>query len=154
MGVKVAFSDDFGTIDVQDEQKNIVSYDPADIVGFNGNNYLEEFQGQATKYIKWSTIYQYQKRVLAFQNSKLEAIHAEVYNRAMAQLMEGAKRPTKDALEATVLLNSDYQKQLEIVQTQDYKVGVLQSLVKALEQRKDMLIQYGAEMRKDRVNGN
>ena len=50
--------------------------------------------------------------------------------------------------------DKDYQKELEKVEEAHRAVGIIGSIVKAFEQRKDMLIQFGAEQRANRNNSN
>lgn len=149
------FDSSLGVIRLVDSDGEVKEYNPADIVGFDQNNYQEEFTKQASKYSWWSSVFMYQKRVLSGESYKLDQVHATLYSYYNNALSSNSnKRPTKDVIEASVITDEKYVNQKNIVENEEYTVGVLQSLVKSLEQRKDMLIQYGAEMRADRNIGN
>lgn len=146
--LQFSISDKLDNISIKLADGSVTNFDPAVVVGFNELNYIEEYEKQASKYIFWSEVYQYAKRVVASENNKLDAIHANLYNQ-FANNSTDKKRPTKDQIESQIICSNSYQKQRNIVDIYTYKMGIFQSVVKALDQRKDMLIQYGAEMRKE-----
>ena len=50
-------------------------------------------------------------------------------------------------VDACITTNQSYQQQLETVEDWKYREGQLQAVVRAFNQRKDMLIQISAELR-------
>jgi hypothetical protein len=119
----------------------------------NINNYQQEFLDQARKYSFWSDKLTIAHRQVSGASQKVDLLHAELYSKAYLNLAKTKMRPTKDLVEASILQDKEYQKALDDVTQYTFVENQLKFIVKAFEQRKDMLIQYGAEMRKDKDIG-
>lgn len=153
--MKVFVNDlDSDRIDVIDYNGQMTTYSVSQELAVNEQNYQQEFIRQPAKYAFWSAVLQQAKYVLAAQESRLEKVHAQVYNKVNTALLKEGMRPTKDLIEAQIVLDDEYQKAKSQVETCEYSVSQVQYLVKAFEQRKDMLVQFGADMRKDNNYGN
>ena len=153
--MKVFVSDlDTDRIDVVDYNGQMTTYSVSRELAVNEENYQQEFIKQPAKYAFWSAVLQQAKYVLASQQSKLEKVHAQLYNEVYTTLSKEGMRPTKDLIEAQIILEDPYQEAQAQVESCEYSVSQVQYLVKAFEQRKDMLVQFGADMRKDNNYGN
>lgn len=119
----------------------------------NDNNYQQEFLLQASKYGFWSDKLTIAHRQVSGAEQEADLLHAQLYNKAYLELAKTKTRPTKDMVEASITQDKDYQKALEKVTDYTFVENQLKFIVKAFEQRKDMLIQYGAEARKDKDVG-
>jgi len=75
---------------------------------------------------------------------------SELYEPSRQKLLaEGVTRPSKDQIDSQIMLDGDYYNLCNNVVAIHYQVNQIKALVKAFEQRKDMLIQYGADQRKE-----
>ena len=145
---------DFDVFTVKDENGNSQTYSMRDLLKFNENNYEVALTSQASMYSYFANTYQIAKEQVENANNALTRVHAEIYNRVYLELNKQGLRPTKDLVEAQIVGESDYQDKLKDVAQANRLAGQLQYLVKALEQRKDMLVQYSAEQRKSEKYSN
>lgn len=153
--MKVFVNDlDSDTINIVDYNGQMTTYSVRQELAVNEQNYQKEFIAQPAKYAFWSAVLQQAKYVLSSQQNALEKVHAELYNDVNVRLVGEGMRPTKDLIEAQIILDDRYQEAQSRVDTCEYSVSQVQYLVKAFEQRKDMLVQFGADMRKDSNYGN
>jgi len=145
---------DFDTVKIVDMNGESKSYKVSDLLSFNENNYEGAFTDQSATYVYWAYVYSICKEQEESQNNLLDKVHAEQYTVAFEELSGKGSRPTKDAIEALVVLSEPYQVQKEACIDAKRLTMQLQYLVRGFEQRKDMLIQYGAEKRKLNSVGN
>ena len=131
-----------------------VEYSLKDLLKVNEDNYQQEFLNQASKYVYWQAVLQNLKVYQEGVQREAEIQHANSYNIAYNYLKNTAKmnRPTKDMIESIIMRDKDYQDKLIAVEDSSESVGLINAIVKALEQRKDMLIQYGADQRNQNQN--
>ena len=145
---------DMDKITVIDYNGQSQEYSVRDIINVDEMNYQIEVINQPAKYAYWSSVLQAAKRVEAEQQASLDKQHALSYNKVYDELSKQGIRATKDLIEAQIEQDPDYEKAKQRVVVADYSAGRIQYLVKALEQRANMLIQLGADIRKDRNYGN
>lgn len=128
-----------------------VTYNLKDELMINTHNLLEEFNLQPAKYVYWSSLLETVRAYLEASQLKEEQIRASLYEACRIILVDnGTAKPTKDQIEAEILKNDTYIEARELVNTYSYFVKNLQYTVKAFEQRKDMLLQLGAESRRQK----
>lgn len=134
----------------------VVDYSLRDELKVNEDNYEQEYLNQPAKYVYWQAVYQNLKSYQESVEREADIVHANAYNEAYNFLKQnkGITRPTKDLIDSAIMQDKDYQKELEKVEEAHRAVGIIGSIVKAFEQRKDMLIQFGAEQRANRNNSN
>ena len=143
--------DEITVVDYNGEEQK---YSVNDIVKVDELNYQQEFINQPAKYAYWSSVLQAAKRVAAEQEAALDKQHAVAYNKVYEVLNSKNMRPTKDLIESYIEQDEDYQNAKQRVIVADYSAGRIQYLVKALEQRENMLVQLGADIRKEKNYGN
>lgn len=147
---------DFDTFRLLDGSTGEVqTYSLHDLLKVNQQNYQEEFLQQPAKYVYWQAVLQNLKAYEESTEREAEHAHADSYNEAYNYFRkQGNARPTKDLIESAILLDDTYQEKLEAVEQAKESVGIINAIVKAFEQRKDMLIQFGAEQRQSYKNSN
>ena len=138
-------------IDYNGESK---TFSMGDIVRVDETNYQQEFIAQPAKYTYFANVLQSAKRVQAEQEDLLAKLHGELYNKAYNQLKDDGIKPTKDLIEAQIEQDDAYYKAKQRLAAAVESVGRANYLVKALEQRAQMLQSYGADQRKDFKYGN
>lgn len=145
---------DFNIIRLVDQNGEAQEYNIADLLKFNADNYEIEYTKQASNYIYWASVYTICKEQEESENNLLSKIRSDNYNQVYNDLSKQGIRATKDHIESLIVQDTGYQAQL-IKVNESHRLSLqLQYLVKAFEQRRDMLIQFGAEQRKDYRNGN
>lgn len=147
---------DFDTFRLLDGNTGeVVEYYLRDLLKVNPQNYQQEFLEQPAKYVYWQAVLQNLKAHEEATERAADRAHADSYNKAYNYLKNnGVPRPTKDLVESAILQDEDYQSKLVEVEQAKESVGIINAIVKAFEQRKDMLIQYGAEQRQNKQNSN
>lgn len=142
---------DFDTITIKDRNGETRTFNLSEELKVNEFNVVGEFLEQPAKYVYWSSILE---RVRMYKESaelQAETYKASMYETARMSLVDaGINKPTKEQVNSVILSDEGYIKLLEAVNMYTYIVGQLVYVVKAFEQRRDMLIQYGADLRKTR----
>lgn len=140
---------DFDKITIKDLSGETVTYDLTEELKVNEFNVVQEFLHQSAKYVYWGSILEKVKLYRETTELKAETYKASIYEHSrMVLIQAGTAKPTKEQVLSQIMLDESYIKILEEYQTYNYLVGQLTYVVKAFEQRKDMLIQYGAEQRR------
>lgn len=141
---------DFGTIRVTDANGETVTYVLKEELAVNNFNVREEFLMQPAKYAYWTSLLEQLRLYQESYGLKAEKRKSELYEPSRQQLIAvGIAKPTKDQIEAQIMLDDEYYKLRENVVSMEFNVKQVQYIVKAFEQRKDMLVQYGADLRRD-----
>lgn len=140
-------------IEILDQTGKSVIYDIDQELLVNDNNYQQEYLRQAQKYSFWADKLAIANRQVSGAEQQLDLIHAKLYHKYFLDLSKSKARPTKDMVESEIIQDDSYQQALSSLNQCSFVEEKLKFIVKAFEQRKDMLIQFGAEMRKDREIG-
>lgn len=144
---------DFTNFTIKDKNGNSQEFDITDELRVTEYTIKEDFMQQSSKYAWWASILEKVRAYAEVEQRNLETVGARLNLQIRNQYEQQSKKPTKDQVESAVYLNEDYQKQAQIVESWNYKVKQLQYIVKAFEQRKEMLISIGAELRQTNKNG-
>lgn len=141
---------DFGTLRVTDANGETITYNLKDELAVNNFNVREEFLKQPAKYSYWTSLLEQLRLYQEMFELKAEKRKSVLYEPSrQALILEGIAKPTKDQIEARIMLDDEYYKLKTDVVNTAFNVRQLQYVVKAFEQRKDMLVQYGADLRRD-----
>jgi hypothetical protein len=134
----------FDTLTLKDETGQYVTYDLKAELRVNESNLHQEMLHQPSKYIYWSSILE---RLRFFQEQKeleLEVVVANLDTAAREHYVQsGNPKPTKDMVESFIKKQPEYMEAQTQVQYYNHIAGRVQRIVKAFEQRKDMLQSYG-----------
>ena len=141
-------------ITVVDYNGEATTYSVKQELAVDEHDYQQEFLSQPAKYAFWTAVLQKARLVLAGQQAQLDKLHARLYQQVVHKLDQEGVRATKDLVESRILQDDAYQQQLATVNNCEYSAGQVQYLVKAFEQRKDMLVQFGASQRQEQSYGN
>lgn len=118
--------------------------DVTTVVNIDKDNISEEFINQASKYAWYYTLLIHARKrkdeaklVLEVKEAELDAIIRKEAGKANMKITEVAIQNTLHAL-------PQYKEAVETLIRMKEEEGILEAVVKALEQRKDMLISYGS----------
>lgn len=141
---------DFREIRITDENGETKTYDIQEELVIHPHSVRLAFLEQPAKYAFWSSVLEKIKLYQESYELMLATKKAEVYELSRSDLIaSGTAKPTKDQIEARVMLDPEVQELNRTVLQSTYNVRRLTTFVKAIEQRKDMLIQYGADLRRE-----
>lgn len=152
----IAVSDlDFNTIRIRDANGSFVEHDLKAELVIDKNNLAEEFKLQPSKYVYWASILEQVRAYLEAAQFTEDKTKADLYEPArLAIIQGGTPKPTKDQIESWVWRQDVYLEAKQQVMVYSKFVKQLQYVVKAFEQRRDMLTQIGADMRKQKEYEN
>lgn len=142
---------DFNVISIRDSSGNVHTYDLMQELQINEHDLQTEFKLQASKYVYWASVLEQVRGYLEASELQEEKIKASLYENARSALIaEGSPKPTKDQVEAWIMRQENYINAREQVLGYNKFVKQLQYVVKSFEQRRDMLTQIGADVRKQK----
>lgn len=141
---------DHDTISVVDNQGQVVEYDIMADLRVDDYNANYELREQHVKYRKYSHIFNMITYYLEEAELKLSQIGSKINLEVRTQYLNTTKKqPTQDIVNSEIQSRTEYTNQQEIVNRLKYQQNQLKYILKAFEQRKDMLVQYTAHLRKD-----
>lgn len=152
MEIKVD-SFDFDFLKLIDENGEFREYNLREELKVNEANLLQEMLQQPSKYIYWSSILEKLKLYQEHAELQLELEVAKLDDQARTAITASGGKPTKDIVEAYIKRQPEYEKQRKNCQYFEYICGRINRIVKAFEQRKDMLQSYGKQVADDKNFG-
>lgn len=114
------------------------------IISIDKENISEEFINQASKYAWYYTLLVYARKRKDEAKLSLEVKEAELDAMIRKEAIKANMKITEVAIQNTLHVLSEYKETVEILIKMKEEEGLLEAVVKALEQRKDMLISYGS----------
>lgn len=144
---------DFTTMTIRDQNGHVENIDIQEEVMIEEANLQKEFMTQSAKYAYWTALLEKVRVYAEAEERELDRVIAELTLSTRKILDERKEKYTKDIIESYVKLDSRYQNQCAIVEARNYQVKRLQYIAKVFEQRKDMIIQLGADNRKTNALG-
>lgn len=142
---------DFEKIRISDVNGEFHEYDMKEELVINDHDLYNEFSQQPVKYMYWTSVLEQVRAYLESSILSEETVRADLYEPArMALIGSGTAKPTKDQIESWIIKQDQWVTAKNEVLVYTKYVKQLQYVVKAYEQRKDMLIQIGADSRKDK----
>lgn len=140
---------DFDDLTIRTANGEVITYNLKQELTINPYDLNSEFHNQPSKYVYWTSLLETVRAYLESAELAEERTRAGFYEPCRQALINGGvAKPTKDQIDAEILNQEEYINARNQVNTYSYYVKSLQYIVKALEQRKDMLIQLGAEQRR------
>jgi hypothetical protein len=144
---------DFDHLNIIDENGQHVVFNLREELKVNEPNLLQEMLQQPSKYIYWSSLLEKLKYFQEATELELEFETAKLEPEARAELRKDTPKPTKDQVEAYIKRQTSYQDARKKLQHFEYIVGRVARIVKAFEQRKDMLQSYGKQVAEQKLYG-
>lgn len=144
---------DFQILRLIDESGQHITLDLQKELSVNEANLEVEMLQQPSKYVYWSSILE---KIRFFQESaelEMELLIAELDKEAREELPKEDIKPTKDSVDNYIKRTEAYKVQKEKCNHYAYLVKRIQFIVRAFEQRKDMLQSYGKQIAQDRTYG-
>lgn len=142
---------EFNKITVKDVSGNIHEYDLREELIINGHDLRTDLEDQPSKYMFWTGMLERVRANLEAAERELEYVVSELYEpiRERLEARTGTK-PTKAQIDSLVTQHPSYREHREKVDGAKYQASRLNYVVKAFEQRKDMLIQISTSERKQK----
>jgi len=140
---------DFYYLRLIDETGQFQEIDLRKELAVNENQLEREMLQQPSKYVYWTSVLE---RIRLFQDNaelEMEVLMGELDKEAREVL----EKPTKDSVEGYIRRTEKYQNQKRKCNYYEYLVRRLNFIVKAFEQRKDMLQSYGKQKANEKVYG-
>lgn len=141
---------EFLKVRVIDENGESLVFDLTEELNVNEFNVRKEFLNQPGKYTYWTSLLERLRMYQENYELQAEKRKAELYETSRIALIEGGvSKPTKEQISAQIMLDEQYYNLKQSIINLSFNVRQIQYVVKAFEQRKDMLIQYGADLRRE-----
>lgn len=142
---------EFTTLTVIDQNGNKETVNLQEELVIDEHNIGEELHNQPRKYVYYTSLLEKVRAYLESADLALEMEHARLYEPSRVHVLENTgKNPTKDQISSHIMNQTSFQEKKEQVVILESSVKNLQYVVKAFEQRKDMLIQLSTRDRKQR----
>lgn len=149
MDINVGNLDDMNRVVLRDQNGRIEEFNLDDELRITRNNLQEDFVTQPIKYAYWVSVLEKMRLYQESAELELEQVYASLYEPSRQALVsKGINKPTKEQISTEIVLQQQYTDAKNNANTYAYYVKRLQGIVKAWEQRREMLIQYGADNRK------
>lgn len=141
----------FENITILDESHREVSFNMREELAINSFDLTEEYRSQPAKYMYWTALHSKVGRMVESKNIEIDRMHAVLYNTVREDLIKaGTPKPTQAQLEASIDNNQHIVRLREELANLNALETKTKYIVKAFEQRKDMLMQLGADNRKQK----
>lgn len=144
---------EFTKMTIRDQNGNVQGIDIQDEVAIQETTLQHEFMTQSSKYAYWTALLEKVRAYAEAEERELDRVTAELTLATRKVLEDRKEKYTKDVIESYVKLDSRYQEQCKKLEAREYQVKRLAYIAKVFEQRKDMLIQLGADQRKTNASG-
>lgn len=144
---------DFDQINIIDENKQFETFNLRKELAVNEHNLLTEMLEQPSKYIYWSSVLEKLKFFQESTELQLEFLVATLDKQARDEMKQIGEKPTKDSVDAFIKRDAAYQAMRQNCLGYEYVIGRVQRIVKAFEQRKDMLQSYGKQVLENQLYG-
>ena len=141
----------FEDITIYDESHREVSFNLREELEINSFDLTEEYRSQPAKYMYWTSLHSKVGRMVESKGIEIDRMHAVLYNTVREELIKaGTPKPTQAQLEASIDNNQHIVRLREELANLNALEAKTKYIVKAFEQRKDMLMQLGADNRKQK----
>lgn len=138
-------------VTVRDYSGNEITHNLQDELRINKHDLSSEMESQPSKYIYWAFLQDKASSLLEGAELERDRIYASLYEpKRQALVASGTAKPTKDQINSAILADTDYTGAEDKVKELSEQFNNMKYIVKAFEQRKDMLIQLGSDARKER----
>jgi len=137
---------DFEWLQLKDEAGQVANYNLRDTLAVNEANLMQEMLEQPAKYIYWSSVLEKLKYFQESAELKAEQELARIDKEAREYYKNTDTKATKDVVETYRKTHEDYEGIMSNLQYYTMVVGYVTRIVKAFEQRKDMLQSYGKQI--------
>jgi len=140
---------DFQELRIVDESGQFRAYDMSKELKINESILQQEMLEQPSKYIYWSSLLEKLRYYQEMEDLKLEVVWAKLDGKAREEIKAKSEKPTKDQVESYIKQQDEYLTQKKVCLHYTHIIGRIQRIVKAFEQRKDMLQSYGKQVAND-----
>lgn len=143
--------DSFDVLNVAVKLRNgqVKQFDVAEELSISKATLNEDFIEQAGKYAWWSVLAEIAKSYVESTKNAMEKAEAEADKRARTQLQLDGIKITETAVDRAIKLDEEYQAAVNAHLSAKKNAAILEKIARAFEQRKEMLINLGANLRNE-----
>lgn len=155
MAIDISNIGDLEEISYRNHSGKVTTINPKQLLAFNRSNL--PFESQANTYFLIARLAELAK--LKVENSKVELdkLEGELYNQYAndpeLKAKNNNKKPTEGTLSSLIASNQQHADLSLRINQENYKAQVLLRLVKAFEQRKDLIQSLSAQLRQENSFG-
>ena len=125
-----------------------------DIVKINEAILTEEFIKQPSLYAWFATLMEFASAEMDTEKMNLDILSANLDSEKRVSLLAEGKKATESMVASAIEVDAKHIQAKKNLIEASRKYGVLRAIVRALEQRKDMLIQIGSTKRQEMTLDN
>ncbi|AIW03518.1 hypothetical protein CPT_Moonbeam120 [Bacillus phage Moonbeam] len=144
---------DFEWLRLKDESGATIDYNLREELKVNEQTLMQDMLEQPAKYVYWSSVLEKLKYYQEAEELKVERRLAEIDAEAREHYKGTETKATKDVVETYRKMHEDYEATMGRLQYYKMVVGYVTRIVKAFEQRKDMLQSYGKQIADQKMHG-
>lgn len=148
MEVEVNFDRDM-EISVIAANGETYSYRVSDVLEIDENDLMDEFSKQSGTYAWWGAILENEKHALDEAKDRLRQVESEADEDVRKRLSNEGTKVTESIVSRKIPGELKYQSAQAMVNKRRRNVGVLNKVVEALHQRKDLLMMMGSAQKRD-----
>ena len=120
-----------------------------DVVQIKEADLSEEFVKQPSLYAWFATLCEFASAEVETQKMNLSILRANLDGEKRVELADSGKKATETMVNSAITVDPKHQGAETALIESKRQYGILKGIVKALEQRKDMLIQIGSTKRQE-----
>lgn len=122
-------------------------------LAFNTSNMDKAFTSQAGLYFRYGELSARVTRSYEDMKLKIGILESKIYTELRASMENEKKKPTEALLEKNIKLDPRYQKAMVKLNNLRHLASIAKETLEAFKQKRDMLIQKGADIREE-MKGN
>lgn len=120
-------------------------------LAFSEETLSQDFMEQSAKYAWWAVVAEKARATTKAYEAKLAVAEAEADEKAREELPASGKKVTESQVASFIKKDAGYQSALAKVNAARSNQGIVERVVRAFEQRKDMLLVAGSHIRSERA---
>lgn len=132
------------------KQANKELLDPAEVkrdLAFNENTINEAFMSQASLYVHYATVAHQLMHQYDAEKAQLEILESKIDDEIRTEAAESKSKITEAALGKQIKLDARYDAKQKRVLDAKMKANLAKDVLESFKQRRDMLVQMGADLR-------
>lgn len=144
---------DFEDVRLTDQTGVTVDYNLREELAVNEHNLLQEMLEQPAKFVYWASLLEQLKYYQESKELECERVIAHIDDAARQHYTSQGTKPTKDMVETYRRMQPEYDSVMQEYTYLKLVVGKVTRIVKAFEQRKDMLQSFGKQIAEQKIYG-
>lgn len=125
------------------------TYEVSEVLAIDESDLMSEFSNQPGTYAWWGAILENERHALDEAKDNLRSVEGEVDGIVRNNLKNSDTKITESLVSRMIPGELKYQKAQALINKRRRNVGVLNRIVEALHQRKDLLMMLGSAQKRD-----